>query len=197
MRVREETTELSLRELMFSDLARHRSVDKPTWPRVIARCVTTPGMLGSMIVRVQECLYRSGRVRLAGWLRMVGLVLLSADFGPGMTVGPGLLLAHPAGVVMGFGARIGSNVSIAGGATIAARYYDGSGPQTFATIGNGVTIGAHAVLVGGVEIGDNSVIGANTVVLSDVAPNTIVFGVPARPIGKRDPIHSDRSDGQR
>ena len=182
--------ELSLRELVFSDLARHRADARPSWLKVFARCLTVPGMIASLILRSQQVLHRSGHVRLAAMLRTVAVVLVSADFGPGMQIGTGLLLAHPVGVNIGYGVRIGNNVTFAGGVTAAARYYDNRGPQEFATICDGATIGAHAVLVGGVRIGENAVVGANSVVLKDVPDNAVVLGSPARQIGVNAPVPS-------
>jgi serine O-acetyltransferase len=182
--------QLSLRELVFSDLARHRADAKPSWLKVFARCLTVPGMIASLILRSQQVLHRNGHRRLAAMLRTVAVVLVSADFGPGMQIGTGLLLAHPIGVNIGYGVRIGNNVTFAGGVTAAARYYDNRGPQEFATICDGATIGAHAVLVGGVRIGENAVVGANSVVLKDVADNAVVLGSPARQIGVNAPATS-------
>ena len=182
--------ELSLRELVFSDLARHRADARPSWLKVFARCLTVPGMIASLILRSQQVLHRSGHVRLAAMLRTVAVVLVSADFGPGMQIGTGLLLAHPVGVNIGYGVRIGNDVTFAGGVTAAARYYDNRGPQEFATICDGATIGAHAVLVGGVRIGENAVVGANSVVLKDVPDNAVVLGSPARQIGVNPPVSS-------
>jgi serine O-acetyltransferase len=176
----------SFRELIFSDLARYRPGAKPSWVHVIARSLTNPGMLASLIVRSQQCLYRSGHFRLAGGLRMVGTVLVGADFGPGMTIGRGLMIAHPVGVGIGYGLTIGDNVTLAGGVTAAARYYDRGGPQDFPTICDGATIGAHAVLVGKVRIGTNSTVGANSVVVTDVPDDCVAFGVPARTVSRRD-----------
>jgi len=119
-------------------------------------------------------------------LRTVGLILLSADFGPGMQIGKGFMLVHPAGVTIGFGVRIGDNVTFAAGVTAAARYYQDHEDQQFATIGDDAILGAHAVLVGGVHIGNGAVIGANAVVLSDVPERAVVFGSPARRVGTRD-----------
>lgn len=178
--------QLPFSALVFSDLARFRPEDKPSWPRVIVRCVSLPGMIASVIIRAQQCLFRSGHVTLATALRTVSTVVLSADFGPGMTIGTGFMMPHPIGVNIGYGLRIGNDVTFAGGVTAAARYYDRTGPQDFATICDGAILGAHAVLVGGVRIGTNAMVGANSVVLSDVPDNAVVLGVPARRVGTRD-----------
>lgn len=184
----EPGAELSFRDLVFSDMARYRADANPSWLKVFARCLTVPGMIASIIVRAQQCLFRTGKVRPASMLRTVGVVLLGADFGPGMHIGTGLMIAHPVGVNIGYGLRIGNNVSFAAGVTAAARYYDESDEslQEFATIEDGATIGAHAVLVGGVRIGRNAVVGANSVVLSDVPDKAVVFGNPARRVGTHD-----------
>jgi serine O-acetyltransferase len=175
--------ELGFRELVFSDLERYRPGGKHNWLGVLGRCLTIPGMIASIILRAQQCLYRSGHVRPAAILRTVSTMLVGADFGPGMTIGTGLMLAHPIGVNIGYGLTIGDNVTLAGGVTAAARYYTPRPDQEFATICDGAIIGAHAVLVGGVRIGVNAVVGANSVVLSDVPDNAVVMGIPARKVG--------------
>src|SRR4051794_33715567 len=119
-----EGTEHSFRELVFSDMARYRADAKPSWLKVFARCLTVPGMIASLVIRAQQCLFRAGKVRLASILRTVGIVLLGADFGPGMQIGTGLMVAHPVGVNIGYGLKIGDNVSFAAGATAAARDHD-------------------------------------------------------------------------
>jgi serine O-acetyltransferase len=178
--------ELSFSKLVFSDLARFRG-GATGWVRVLLSCLTTPGMIASIVVRAQQCLHRAGHAAPAKVLRTVGNVLLGADFGPGMRIGPGLMMPHPNGVTIGFGLVIGTNVTLAGGATAAARYYDlTDATQEFATICDGAVIGAHAVLVGGVRIGEDAMVGANSVVLSDVPDHTVVLGNPARRVGTRD-----------
>ena len=144
--------QLSLRELVFSDLARHRADAKPSWLKVFARCLTVPGMIASLILRSQQVLHRSGHVRLAAMLRTVAVVLVSADFGPGMQIGTGLLLAHPVGVNIGYGVRIG----------------------------NDVVVGYEALILSGVTIGDGAIVASRAVVTKDVEPYSIVAGNPAR-----------------
>lgn len=178
--------EMSFSELVFSDLARYRPGQRGSWLRVIARIPTLPGMLASIIVRAQQCLHRSGHVRAAMMLRTVAVVLVGADFAPGMRIGTGFMLAHPPGVTIGHALTIGDNVSFAGGVTCAARNPDATEKQEFATIEEGAVIGAHATLVGPVRIGRYAMVGANSTVLTDVPDFAVVMGSPARRIGTRE-----------
>lgn len=179
---------LSFSQLVFSDVAGLRPGSRGSWLGVLVRLPFVPGVIASILLRAQQCLFRSGHPRLAEGLRSLGNVLIGADFGAGMEVGPGLRLMHPVGVTMGYGARIGSDVTLASGVVLAAKYYDDSHgrEQQFPTIEDGAVIGAHAVLVGGVTVGRNATVGANSVVLSDVPPDTVVLGNPARRVGMRD-----------
>jgi serine O-acetyltransferase len=144
-------------------------------------------MIASLILRAQQALHFAGRERSAKLLRTLANVTIGADFGPGMEVGPGLMVPHPGGVTIGFGLKVGTNVTFAGGVTCAARYYElRDDQQELPTICDNVVIGAHAVIVGGVRVGRNAVVGANSVVLSDVPDNAVVLGNPARQVGTRD-----------
>jgi serine O-acetyltransferase len=173
-------------ELVFSDYQRYRATERPNWLSVLARCVVLPGMIASIILRAQQCLYRSGHVRAANVMRTVGLVLVGADFVPGMQIGKGLLMPHPAGVVIGNGMVIGDYVTFGGGVTGGVRQPDAQPDQEYPTISDGAIVLANAVLVGGVRIGRHAQVGANTVVLSDVPDYAVVFGVPARKVGTRE-----------
>ncbi len=181
----------SFRELVFSDLARYRGEGARGWLRVLAVCLTDPGMFASVIIRAQQALTRKGRHLPARLLRTVGAVVLGGDFNPGPRIGPGFMIPHPQGVCLGFDLTIGANVTFAGGVTCAARYPDArmagfTEHQKFATIDDGVTIGAHAVLIGDVHIGHDALIGANSVVTANVVPYAVMFGNPARKVGMRD-----------
>lgn len=172
------------RDLVFSDLQRYRPAEA-SWAHVLFRCLTLPGMVASLFVRAMQVLDEQGHTRLANALRTPAHMAIGIDLLPGMRIGRGLMLAHPHGVAFGGHVRIGDNVTMAGGVTCAARYALENVEQEFATIEDGALLGAHAVLVGGVRIGRHAMVGANTVVLSDVPDYAVVMGVPARQVGNR------------
>ena len=173
--------------LVFSDLRRYRPDETPTWRGVATRCLSNPGMIASLILRAQQVAYRSGRVRLAYLLRTIGLVVVSADFVPGMDVGPGLLMPHPNGVVIGNGLVVGANVTFGGGVTAGERQADRPGGG-YPVICDGAIVLANAVLAGPVRVGAHAQVGANSVLLSDAPDHAVMFGVPARKIAVREPI---------
>ena len=174
---------LSFRDLVFSDLGRYRP-GKPSWLRVMARCLSNPGMIASVILRAQQVAFRRGHVRLASLLRTIGMAWVSADFVPGADVGPGLLMPHPASVVLGNGVVIGANVTIGVGATFGVRSPD-SVDRGYPVVHDGAIILSHAVVAGPVTLGSHSQVGANSVVTADVDECAVVLGVPATQIATR------------
>jgi serine acetyltransferase len=100
--------------------------------------------------------------------------VMGVEVPPGCEIGPGARILHGVGVVVHENARIGSNVTIFQGVTIGGKR-DG-----VPTIGNHVEIGASAIILGGVTIGDGAVIGAGAVVVKDVPANAVVAGYASR-----------------
>lgn len=91
-------------------------------------------------------------------------------------IGPGLVLGHISDIVIGKHARIGKNAVILNGVTIGAKKFGGDpGKQT---IGDNVKIGTGAKILGTLSIGDNAMVGALTLVDSDVPENNVVYGIP-------------------
>jgi serine O-acetyltransferase len=86
---------------------------------------------------------------------------------------------HHGGIVIGARA-IGDEVQLRHNTTIGVLHSGDEGGQP--VIGSRVDIGCGAVIAGAIEVGDDVVIGANTVVVKDVPPDSTVFGVPARPV---------------
>ncbi|HAF26661.1 MAG TPA: serine O-acetyltransferase [Lachnospiraceae bacterium] len=104
---------------------------------------------------------------------------------PGATIGKGFFIDHGHGVVVGETTEIGDNVTLYQGVTLG-----GTGKEQgkrHPTIGNNVMISTGARVLGSIKVGDNSKIGAGSVVLCDVPPNSTVVGVPGRVV-KRDDV---------
>ena len=99
---------------------------------------------------------------------------------PGAMIGPGFFIDHGSGVVIGETAEVGSDVTIYHGVTLGGTSL--SHGKRHPTLGDRVVVGAGAKLLGAIEIGDDSRIGANSVVVKSVPSNSVVVGVPGRPV---------------
>ena len=111
--------------------------------------------------------------QLARWVTGV-------EIHPSAKIGTGFFIDHGMGVVIGETAEIGDYVTLFQGVTLG-----GTGKERgkrHPTLGNHVVVGAGAKILGGITIGDNVKIGANSVVLRNVPANSTVIGVPARVI---------------
>ena len=98
--------------------------------------------------------------------------------------GKGLVLMHPVGVVINGGVCGGEHIVIESGVVIGAAR--NGLPVKVPQLGDNVFIGAGAKVLGGIKIGNNVKIGANSVVVKDVADNCTVVGIPARVVRKDD-----------
>lgn len=156
--------------------------------RVGDALLTNPGMLAVVIYRIQAVLSLRGHRRLAAFIRVANNALTGADILPGSTIGAGLLLPHPTGVVIGHGVTMGSNCTVLQGVTVGEKFADGTPPHLYPKIGDRVVIGAGAIILGDILIGDDVSIAANSVVLNDVPPRCVVAGSPAKIIRSDDSL---------
>lgn len=106
-------------------------------------------------------------------------------FAPSITLGKNLRLPHAIGIIVGDDVVIGDNCVIYQGVTL------GQNRNRFPVIGNNVIIYAGAKIVGGINIGDNAIVGANSVVTKNVPPNSIVAGMPAKTIRMKTSLDID------
>ncbi|TQX85329.1 MULTISPECIES: hypothetical protein [unclassified Rhizobium] len=146
-------------------------------------CLLTPGFQFVMSRRIQDILREIpliGRLlrRILWWLTCL---IFSSELALGAEFGGGLYVPHPFGIVVGV-AKIGRNVSILQNVTIGKR---GDSSPEGTIIHNNVSFGAGAVVLGPLTVGENSSIGANSVVLRDVPPNSVAIGAPARILLRR------------
>jgi serine O-acetyltransferase len=134
-----------------------------------------------LLLRLQVSIHAAGRLQLARAVSLLNLRLTGAEFVVGCRVGPGLVVRHPHGVVVGRGTVIGEDCTILQRVTLGERYGDGADlSHVYPRLGARVVVGAGAAILGGVRVGDDAVVGANAVVLQDVEAADVVVGVPAR-----------------
>lgn len=136
-----------------------------------------PGLWAVWIFRVSHWLWRHNLRLLARVLSQVGRFYTGVDIHPGAVIGERLFIDHATGVVIGETAIVGNDVTIYQGVTLG-----GTGKQhgkRHPTICDRVFIGNNANILGDLTVGENSRVGAGSVVLSDVPPNSTVVGVPA------------------
>lgn len=136
-----------------------------------------PGLWAVWVHRVAHQLWRA-RLRLAArFLSQIGRFLTGVEIHPGATIGRRIFIDHGAGVVIGETAIVASDVTLYQGVTLGGT---GKGHgKRHPTVCAGVFIGNNANVLGNITIGENSRVGAGSVVLSDVPPNSTVVGVPA------------------
>ncbi|MBN2322745.1 MAG: serine O-acetyltransferase [Spirochaetes bacterium] len=140
-----------------------------------------PGLRAIRTHRIAHRLWNGNRVLLARWLSQLSRLFTGIEIHPGAAIGKRFFIDHGSGVVIGETAEIGDDVTMYQGVVLGG--VSSEKKKRHPTIGNEVVIGAGAILLGPITIGDCSKVGANSVVLKDVKPNTTVVGVPAREAG--------------
>lgn len=144
-----------------------------------------------LMYRPAHVLYRWHLYFLARLISQLARLLTGIEIHPGATIGEGLFIDHGMGVVIGETCEIGNNVTIYQGVTLGGTGKDVG--KRHPTIGSNVMIGSGAKVLGPIVIGDNSKIGAGSVVLKDVPEDSTVVGVPARAV-KRSLMYESPSE---
>lgn len=141
--------------------------------------------------RVAHKLYLKKHYFLARWISQKAARKTGIEIHPGATIGNGLFIDHGSGVIIGETAIIGDNVTLYQGVTLG-----GTGKEhgkRHPTLEDNVMVSAGAKIIGSFTIGENSKIGAGSVVIKPVPPNCTVVGVPGR-IVKKDNVKMPRND---
>ncbi|MCI9540372.1 MAG: serine O-acetyltransferase [Lachnospiraceae bacterium] len=141
--------------------------------------------------RLAHKLYLKKHYFLARWISQRTVRKTGIEIHPGATIGKGLFIDHGNGVIIGETAIIGDNVTLYQGVTLG-----GTGKEKgkrHPTIKDNVMISAGAKVIGSFTVGENAKIGAGSVVVDEVPPNSTVVGIPGRVV-KRDNIRIPRVD---
>ena len=123
-----------------------------------------------------------GRRDFALYLQSRASQVFQVDINPAARIGRGIMLDHGTGVVIGETAVVGDHVSIMQGVTLGGT---GKADQDrHPKIGNGVLLGAGAIVLGNITVGDCARVAAGSVVVKEVPPRVTVAGVPAKIVGE-------------
>ena len=159
------------------DDARNIQRKDPAARSVLEVILLYPGFHILVYHRIAHWLYQHKRFFLARWVSQHGRRRTGIEIHPGATIGKCLFIDHGMGIVFGETTEIGDNCTVYHGVTLG-----GTGKDTgkrHPTLGNNVLIGAGTKVLGPVYIGDNSRIGAGSVVLRNLPANCTAVGVPA------------------
>jgi serine O-acetyltransferase len=162
---------------MFELLSAYRKYD-PASKSKLEILLIYPGIKAIALYRVANAFYRMGIPLLPRAISEFGRWLTGIEIHPGATIGKCFVIDHGMGVVIGQTTRIGDYVLLYQGVTLGGTTLSAS--KRHPTIGDRVVIGAGAKVLGAITIGQDSRIGANSVVVRDVPPNSTVVGIPGK-----------------
>jgi serine O-acetyltransferase len=172
-----------------------RTKEAPSFSEVLRLLLFDAGYRAVAYYRV-ACFLKRHRL-LRRWGRLLSTLILTrltripgVEFRITEEIGAGLRIPHPHNIGIGTGAKVGRGVTIYSGVSIAARIQRAIDEtkeveRRYPTIGDGVTLFSGSIVIGPVEIGENSVVGANALVNRSFGPNSVVAGCPARLIRTR------------
>jgi len=140
--------------------------------------VVYSGLHAVWVHRIAHWLWKNEHCTLARIISQLNRFFTGIEIHPGATIGRRFFIDHGMGIVIGETAEIGDDVMLYHGVTLGGQ--DLTKTKRHPTIGNNVTVGAGAKVLGPITIGDGSAIGANAVVTKDVPPCHIAVGIPAK-----------------
>jgi len=152
-----------------------------------------PGLHAVWFHRLAHHLWNKGSKLTARLISYISRRLTGIEIHPAARIGRGFFIDHGMGVVIGETAIIGENVTLYHGVTLGGTSLDKK--KRHPTVGDRVTIGAGAKILGDISIGSDSRIGANAVVVKNVPPNSVVVGIPGQVVHRHIPhTASDEPD---
>jgi len=167
---------------MGEDIAAVRDRD-PAARNNLEVFLTSPGVHALWWHRVASWFWRWEWFLIARIISNVARTLTGIEIHPGATLGRRLVIDHGMGVVIGETATVGDDCLIFHGVTLGgkvAKAREDCQGRRHPAVGDGVTIGSGATLLGAITVGDGATIGAKAVVLDDVPAGSLAVGIPAK-----------------
>jgi len=146
-------------------------------PEILA---TWPGVHALLAHRIAHSLHRAGVPLLPRAIAAISRSITAIEIHPAAQIGGGFFIDHGVGVVIGETAEIGDDVTLYQGVTLGGTGF--ATGKRHPTVEDNVTIGSGAKLLGPITVGHGSKIGAGSVVIHDVPPNSTVVGNPGHPV---------------
>ncbi len=181
---------------LFSEIAEDFSNVAKNDPAISSRIeflFNYPGVWAIFWYRIANRLYRKNFKSLARIIMGLNQILTNIDIHPGATIGRRVFIDHGFGVVIGQTTIIEDDVLIYQGVTLGGVSLTAG--KRHPTIKRGVVIGSGAKILGNITIGENSKVGANSVVVRNVPDNSTAIGIPAHVIQKgrdKDPFSHNK-----
>jgi len=145
-----------------------------------------PGLHAIWMYRIAHWVWQKNLLWLGRMISHVARWLTGIEIHPGATIGRRFFIDHGMGVVIGETTEIGNDVTLYHGVTLGGTTWQKK--KRHPTLHDGVIVGTGAKVLGAIEIGEHSRIGANSVVLRDVPAHSTVIGIPGTVVGKTDTI---------
>lgn len=177
---------MKLRELIESDLERYTqtyrlrgqtySKQKIFWESFLFKA----GFQAVFLYRLSHKCFQKGWTYAAWFLTRLNGMLTGAEIEFNAQIGPGFLIAHPVGIVIGRGTVIGQGATLFQGVSFVVKSWDPQEILKFPHIGDHCYFFTHAVALGDIKVGNYCVIGAQAVLTQDMPEGSLARGVPAQ-----------------
>ena len=164
---------------MIDFLLAYKKYD-PSAKSILEIAILYPGPRAILMHRIAHTFYRLGLHFLARLVSELGRWWTLIEIHPGAKIGKRLVIDHGAGLVIGETAEIGNDCVLFHGVTLGGVKFDPV--KRHPTLGDNVLVGTGAKILGPLNIGSGSRVGANSVVTKDIPPGTTVVGIPAKSV---------------
>jgi len=153
-----------------------------------------PGLHAIWFYRLANWFWTRNHLFTGRFFSALGRLLTGIEIHPGATIGKRVFIDHGMGVVIGETAIVGEDVLIYQGVVLGGTSLEKK--KRHPTIGSGVVIGSGAKIIGDIEIGDCSKVGAGSVVLKSVPNGATVVGIPGRNVNEKRKCAIDLDHGE-